>query len=285
MTAADFYIGRGPSAQWVGSLSHNARPGILHWTSAGCEVLDAVTALDYTRGLDTLLSLPSTERRNWAHHPANGWPWCWHDSSLTGWCYAFDAGRVWISYFGRSWFPCPSTDQLESGSDLDCLRRSSADGPRPVFPTLGRSHTCAERCGTGLARPRVIGFWELLGLMTHAARETDNLEVAFETTEEATQLYSGDEPQSLLGAVLLRLGVAAAGIHASGLNTEPPSYVFPRFGFQLTVKASRLADDFQVWEAHGDLVADLLADFEESANPYDRDPDADPLTAPPTTQR
>lgn len=279
MTAADFYIGRGPSAVWVGSLSHNAGPEIVHWTPAGSEVLGAVTAHDYARGLDTLLSLPSDDRRNWAHHPANGWPWCWQDSSLTGWCYAFDAARVWVSYFGRAWFPCPTTDQLESGTVLDRLRRSSSTGPRPAFPALGLAPGCADHC-TGPAEPHVVGFWELLGLMAHAARETGNLDVAFETTEETTRLFSGDEPESLLGAVLLRLGVPAAGVHASELNTEPPSYVFPRFGFQLTAKASQLADDFQIWEAHGELVADLLADFEQSANPYDPDPDADPLTAP-----
>lgn len=275
MTGADFYIGRGPSATWVGSLSHNARPSILHWTTVGEELLNATTERDYAHALDALLSLPVKERRNWAYRPSSGWPWCWPDSSLTGWCYAFDGGRVWVSYFGRAWFPCPTPEQMESGPVLKRLRRKSIDGPQPVFPVVDQARACAEQLGKG---PRTLGFWELLGLIEHAARVTGDLEVTVDTDEEATRLFRGDHTDSLLGAVLLTLGVPAAEVHALGLNRKPPSVVFPRFGFPLTPDAAALADDFQVYETRGTPWADLLTEFEETADPYD--PNVNPLTAP-----
>lgn len=92
-TRADFYVGRGPDAEWIGSIAWDAYPeGIddpIMTASTEQEFRNAVAAFFDGRDDVTL--------------PERGWPWPWDDSGTTDYAYAFD-GSVWISCFGRSWF-------------------------------------------------------------------------------------------------------------------------------------------------------------------------------------
>lgn len=82
-TRADFYIGRGESAEWLGSIA---------WD--GYEVPEHVrrmnSAENFREGVEQFL-----KTRDDATFPQDGWPWPWGDSNLTDEVWAFDEGRVW----------------------------------------------------------------------------------------------------------------------------------------------------------------------------------------------
>jgi hypothetical protein len=104
-TRADFYVGRGAQAEWLGSVAYDGYPDgppepILSATSAD-DFRERVRAV-VTSGDDGTL-------------PEQGWPWPWDTSSNTDYAYAYDAGRVWISCFGCAWVL--TEDDLESAAD------------------------------------------------------------------------------------------------------------------------------------------------------------------------
>lgn len=95
-TRADFYVGRGPKAEWLGSIAWDGYPAgnpktILTITDEA-KFRDGVTAiLNGDHGSGT--------------KPEQGWPWPWDDSNTTDYAYAFDEGRVWGTCFGHGWWP------------------------------------------------------------------------------------------------------------------------------------------------------------------------------------
>jgi hypothetical protein len=127
-TRADFYIGRGDKAEWLGSIAWDGYPagiaGHRNGTSAGdvkkSPILTAKTPRAFRKAVaDELAS------RDDATTPDMGWPWPWTTSSTTDYAYAFDKGKVWASGFGHSWF--------------NPLRKEPDDSARPktvVFPDM-----------------------------------------------------------------------------------------------------------------------------------------------------
>lgn len=107
-TKADFYVGRGPDAEWIGSLIWDVYPEGLPR-----KLLVASTEQDFRAEFGRLLAL-----RPDGYDPANGWPWPWDNSITTPYVYAFDGGVVWGSYFGSSWWlassPMPDPTTLQS---------------------------------------------------------------------------------------------------------------------------------------------------------------------------
>jgi hypothetical protein len=91
---ADFYVGRGYEAVWLGSIAWDGQPEDLP-----LELRTATEEESYTNFINKFLST-----RGDAATPDNGWPWTWANSSNTNYSYAFDKGRVWVSCFGSSWF-------------------------------------------------------------------------------------------------------------------------------------------------------------------------------------
>lgn len=94
MTRADFYVGRGPNAEWIGSIAMDGYPGGIPRT-----VKRARSAVSFRRAVAALLA-----ERDDATTPDMGWPWPWDDSGTTDYAYAYDEGRVWASGFGSPWF-------------------------------------------------------------------------------------------------------------------------------------------------------------------------------------
>ena len=110
-TRADFYVGIGPNAEWIGSISYDGYPdgkpsGVLMATT---EKMFRVKARRVFADPDALSTLPS-----------EGWPWPWDDSRTTDFAYAWVASKnkVMLSRFGLQW---------ESLSGYN--RRMAADGP------------------------------------------------------------------------------------------------------------------------------------------------------------
>jgi hypothetical protein len=90
-TRADFYVGRGEKAEWLGSIAWDG------YTVEG-GLLDSKTETEFRTKLEEF----SKTRRDWTS-PQDGWPWPWEDSRTTDYAYAFDGGKVWASRFGREW--------------------------------------------------------------------------------------------------------------------------------------------------------------------------------------
>lgn len=92
-TRADFYVGRGETATWLGSLAYDGFP------DAHARALIGLTEEPaYRLAVQTILAALAHATR-----PAQGWPWPWPTSQTTDFAYAFDAGVVYVTGFGHGW--------------------------------------------------------------------------------------------------------------------------------------------------------------------------------------
>lgn len=114
-TRADFYVGRGEQAEWLGSIAWDGYPdGVVE------AVLKATNAETYRDEVARFLASHTD-----ATLPDQGWPWPWEDSQLTDYSYAFDGERVWMSPFGHGWQPADEPEP-EEGEDV----------PKVAFPNM-----------------------------------------------------------------------------------------------------------------------------------------------------
>lgn len=93
-TRADFYVGRGKDAEWLGSIAMDGYPDAPGHPKV---LLDAKNEAEFRERVEGMLSLGHATR------PEQGWPWPWNDSGTTDYAYAFDEDCVWVSDFGHSW--------------------------------------------------------------------------------------------------------------------------------------------------------------------------------------
>jgi hypothetical protein len=91
-TRADFYIGRGTAAEWIGSIAYDGYPD-----GHPDALVQATSEAEFRAAVEAMLAELSHATR-----PAQGWPWPWETSHTTDYAYAWD-GDVWISCFGHSW--------------------------------------------------------------------------------------------------------------------------------------------------------------------------------------
>ena len=83
-TRADFYVGQGPTAEWIGSIAYDGVPESLPRS-----IIEATMEHAYRWHVEQeLLS------RDDATLPKDGWPWPWDNSAITDFCYAFIDDRV-----------------------------------------------------------------------------------------------------------------------------------------------------------------------------------------------
>lgn len=93
-TRADFYVGRGEIAEWLGSIAWDGYP-----SGIDLELLGSATDGEFRERLKKFF-----QGREDVTLPEAGWPWPWDDSQTTDYAYAFDQGGVHASAFGSSWF-------------------------------------------------------------------------------------------------------------------------------------------------------------------------------------
>jgi hypothetical protein len=100
-TRADFYVGRGKDAEWLGSIAWDGNPeGIAYDKEAGGDkVIAAQIEAEYRAAVENFIS-----KRDDGTKPSDGWPWPWDDSQTTDYSFAFDGGKVYASPFGHGWF-------------------------------------------------------------------------------------------------------------------------------------------------------------------------------------
>lgn len=94
-TRADFYIGTGPTAEWIGSTSYDGDPRGL-----GLHPLKAKSEAEFRAAIEAILADPHLM----VTRPSEGWPWPWETSHTTDWAYAWDPARgAVMSCGGRRW--------------------------------------------------------------------------------------------------------------------------------------------------------------------------------------
>ena len=99
-TRADFYIGEGEQAEWIGSIAWDGYPEGIDKM-----VLVARTIDQYKQAVQQFLG-----RRTDATVSTQGWPWPWDNSLLTDYTYCFVGHKVLAWTFGRGPFD-PQVDQ------------------------------------------------------------------------------------------------------------------------------------------------------------------------------
>lgn len=127
-TRADFYVGRGTNAEWLGSIAFDGYtiPDSIRW---------AKNRGAYRKAVKRFL-----EGRDDSTFPKDGWPWPWDDSGTTDYAYAFDGKRTYASVFGGAWWSAKSEGRV----DIDNLK-----GPKAEFPNMKdrKSVTFGRRSG------------------------------------------------------------------------------------------------------------------------------------------
>jgi hypothetical protein len=132
-TRADFYIGRGAHAEWLGSIAYDGYPD-----GPPQAVLSATTEPDFRERARAVI----TEGDD-GTLPEQGWPWPWDTSSTTDYAYAFDDGKVWLSCFGCAWVL--SEDELETVADKAAVFPDMKDRKSAAEPGTMRSGVMAFR--------------------------------------------------------------------------------------------------------------------------------------------
>lgn len=106
-TRADFYVGRGEKAEWLGSIAFDGYPeGVdknILWAACEQDYRNAVAALENTRSDFT--------------KPEMGWPWPWEDSNGTDYAYTWEDDSVIASSFGSPWFDTKKAEPCYEGPD------------------------------------------------------------------------------------------------------------------------------------------------------------------------
>lgn len=95
-TRADFYLGRGKDAEWLGSTAWDGYPAGFDDRP---ELFEATTDEEFRAAVVSAVAW-----RGDFTAPEEGWPWPWPDSNTTDYAYAFDGGNLYASCFGRPWY-------------------------------------------------------------------------------------------------------------------------------------------------------------------------------------
>lgn len=92
-TRADFYVGTGVDAEWLGSV---ALDGYEWQESPDCPLMQATTEDEFRAAVKDI----ATDRKDWTS-PDQGWPWPWDDSFTTDRQYAFTDGKTQDFNWGK----------------------------------------------------------------------------------------------------------------------------------------------------------------------------------------
>lgn len=137
-TRADFYIGRGMEARWLGSVAMDGYPDGIPLP---------VRAAKTQGAFEDALAAFAQGCNHWSS-PADGWPWPWKNSLTTNYAYAYDDGQVWASCFGHGWDPA---DEPEPEGD-----EYEGRGKTATFPDMSdvQRVTFGKRSGMMLIRAK-----------------------------------------------------------------------------------------------------------------------------------
>ena len=122
-TYADFYVGRGPKARWVGSINSDGQP-----ENVPKEIRRASTAREFRAAVRFRLRKMSQSLLGGAAIAGkDAWPHSWTNSAMSDFAYAFDRGLVYVSHFKNPWVPI---------ADLRRRPRAGDDAAAVVCPEM-----------------------------------------------------------------------------------------------------------------------------------------------------
>lgn len=136
-TRADFYLGRGPNAEWLGSIAWDGYPDGID-----VDVLRSTSEAVYRANVTRFLG-----ERDDSTLPEQGWPWPWNDSGTTDYAYALDDGAVRATG-GRFWFKVDPAAEYFGEYDAD--EEPIADGAPVVFPDMSERKNVRLDKGSGV---------------------------------------------------------------------------------------------------------------------------------------
>lgn len=131
-TRADFYVGYGPEAEWLGSIAWDGYPDGIDAAVLSAQTPDAFRAAVASMCAD----------RDDFTAPDQGWPWPWENSATTDFAYMLDGEKVRTFCFG--------TEQLGQGEDGETIEGGA--GSFPEFSTENFAGAGSKRSGTMLLR-------------------------------------------------------------------------------------------------------------------------------------
>lgn len=144
-TRVDFYVGRGESAEWLGSYPFDGYPYGVFSDSDEMFVEPPVTEGEWRQWVARFLAAGGDRSTT----PDLGWPWPWENSQTTDYAYAWDDGAIYGSCFGHRWFRVDPTAERwgeddDDRSDKSAVfpdmtdRKATTLGPRSGVIVLGR---------------------------------------------------------------------------------------------------------------------------------------------------
>lgn len=109
-TRADFYIGEGEKAEWLGSVAWDG----YEWAEKkGCSLMASVTKEQFREAVENIM----TQRED-ASRPKDGWPWPWETSGTTDYVYWFKDGLSHYAIFDKEheWPNMKDVQNIKFGS-------------------------------------------------------------------------------------------------------------------------------------------------------------------------
>lgn len=137
-TSADFYVGKGKNAEWLGSIAWDGyRDGIAGY------ILKAKTETNFRKAVTVFFS-----KRDDVCLPAQGWPWPWDDSGTSDCSYWFFDGKCWDVHgaymadggcgAGDVFLPCDAAESEFTDED-GYFTKSVLDTLQPVeYPDMSK---------------------------------------------------------------------------------------------------------------------------------------------------
>jgi hypothetical protein len=162
-TRADFYVGRGKEAEWLGSTAWDGYRDGIELTAPeksrrmgiefpvhnefqkGAHLFDSKTEQEFRERVAAYFA-----NRDDATLPEQGWPWPWETSATTDCSYWFFDGRVWDAQRFRGvdvYAPC---DEKEPKEDAGEDRRTWLEGSPVIhYPDMSarKNVTLGKRSG------------------------------------------------------------------------------------------------------------------------------------------
>ena len=106
-TRADFYIGKGITMEWLGSIAWDGYP-----SGIDAAIFKSTTKETYHQRVFKFLAADES-----ATFPHQGWPWPWDDSCTTDYAYTFVDGEVWVSSFGTVFITLAEFDKVNESDE------------------------------------------------------------------------------------------------------------------------------------------------------------------------
>lgn len=131
-TRADFYIGRGKDAEWIGSIAMDGYPADEETSRAGIpwRILRLTSEENFREA-----AVAYVNNQSHGTIPDEGWPWPWDDSRTTDFAYAYDGGKVFASCFGRTWHDPIAHAQADS-DEQECVSGEWSAAGKVDFPDM-----------------------------------------------------------------------------------------------------------------------------------------------------